>query len=133
MTLYSSDHPKSFFRIFNRTLYTRQITLKKILIYILFLSTSLHAQVDTNLIEIKNFTINSKTLEKERDYWISLPSDYNPTQSYPVMYVLDANWRFSITNALEKELSENGKVPQHIVVGILFVEYYKNIFIIFFE
>ena len=118
MTLYNSDHPKSFFRIFNQTLYTRQITLKKILIYILFLSTSLHAQVDTNLVEIKNFTINSKTLEKERDYWISLPSDYNPTQSYPVMYVLDANWRFSITNALEKELSENGKVPQHIVVGI---------------
>lgn len=93
--------------------------MKKNLIYLIFLSTSLNAQVDTNLVEIKNYSFDSKILETERNYWVSLPSDYDSTQTYPVMYVLDAEWRFSITNALEKELSVNGKIPQHIVVGIL--------------
>lgn len=79
---------------------------------------SLHAQVDTNLVEIVNYSINSKVLEMERNYWVSLPPDYDSTQTYPVMYVLDAESRFSITNALEKDLSDNGKIPQHIVVGI---------------
>ncbi len=92
--------------------------MKKILIYLILSSTSLHAQVDTNLVEIKNYAIDSKILETERNYWVSLPSDYDSTLTYPVMYVLDAEWRFSITNALEKELSVNGKIPQHIVVGI---------------
>lgn len=92
--------------------------MKKILIYLIFLTTSLHAQVDTSLVEIKTYAIKSTILETERNYWVSLPSNYDSTRSYPVMYVLDAEWKFSITNALEKELSDNGKIPQHIVVGI---------------
>lgn len=92
--------------------------MKKILIYLIFLSTSLHAQVDTNLVEIINYSIDSKILETQRNYWVSLPSDYDSTNVYPVIYVLDAEWKFSITNALEKDLSDNGKIPKHIVVGI---------------
>lgn len=92
--------------------------MKNILIYIILLSTSIHAQVDTNLVEIKTYGINSSILETERDYWVSLPSDYDSTNRYPVIYVLDAEWRFGIVNALEKELSVNGKIPAHIVVGI---------------
>jgi predicted alpha/beta superfamily hydrolase len=75
--------------------------------------------VDTSLVEIKNHSINSSVLETERDYWVSLPSGYDSSITYPVIYVLDAKWRFSITNALEKELSDNGKIPPHIVVGII--------------
>lgn len=92
--------------------------MKKILIYILLLSTSLHAQEDTSLVKIKKYAINSTALEMERGYWVSLPSGYDSTFTYPVIYVLDAEWRFSITNALEKELSDNGNIPAHIVVGI---------------
>lgn len=92
--------------------------MKKILLYLIFFSTSVHAQVDTNLVGIINYPIDSKILETQRNYWISLPPDYDSTRQYPVMYVLDAEWKFSITNALEKDLSENGKIPQHIVVGI---------------
>lgn len=93
--------------------------MQKILIYLIFfLTTSLHAQVDTNLVAIKKYAIQSKILETERNYWVSLPADYDSTSVYPVIYVLDAEWKFSITNALEKDLSENGKIPQHIVVGI---------------
>jgi predicted alpha/beta superfamily hydrolase len=92
--------------------------MPKILIYLIFLTTSLHAQVDTNLVAIKKYAIQSKILEAKRNYWVSLPADYDSTSVYPVIYVLDAEWKFSITNALEKDLSENGKIPQHIVVGI---------------
>lgn len=93
--------------------------MKNVLIYfLLFFSILLHAQVDTNLVEVKQYTIDSKFLETERNYWVSLPSNYDSTNTYPVMYVLDAEWRFSITNALEKELSSDGKIPAHIVVGI---------------
>jgi len=99
-------------------LITIQIALKKILFFLLLLSTSLHAQMDTSLVEIKRFSIDSKILETERTYWVSLPSDYDASLTYPVLYVLDAQWRFSLTNALEKDLSGNGKIPQHIVVGI---------------
>ena len=94
------------------------ITMKKILSYLIFLTTSLNAQVENNLVEIVNYSIDSKILETERNYWVSLPLDYDSTRQYPVLYVLDAEWKFSITNALEKDLSENGKIPQHIVVGI---------------
>lgn len=92
--------------------------MKNILRFMLFFSTSLHAQVDTSLVEIINYSINSRILETERNYWVSLPSDYDSTNTYPVMYVLDAEWRFSLTNALEKDLSRDGKIPPHIVVGI---------------
>jgi predicted alpha/beta superfamily hydrolase len=95
-----------------------QITVKHILIYIIFLSTWLHAQVDTNLVEIINYSIDSKILKTERNYWVSLPSDYDKTHLYPVLYVLDAESRFSLVNTLEKDLSRNDKIPQHIVVGI---------------
>lgn len=92
--------------------------MKKILIYLLFLSTSLNAQVANNLVEIEKYTIDSKILETERNYWVSLPLNYDSSVAYPVMYVLDAEWKFNITNALEKDLSGNGKIPPHIVVGI---------------
>ena len=92
--------------------------MKDILTYFIFFSASLHAQVDTNLAPVISYRIDSKNLETERNYWVSLPSDYDTARLYPVMYVLDAELRFSITNALEKDLSDNGKIPQHIVVGI---------------
>jgi predicted alpha/beta superfamily hydrolase len=34
------------------------------------------------------------------------------------LYVLDGESRFSLVNALEKDLSSNDKIPQHSVVGI---------------
>lgn len=92
--------------------------MKKFLIYLIFLSTSLNAQVTNNIVEVKKDSIQSKVLNEEREYWVSLPLDYDTSVMYPVIYVLDAEWKFNITNALEKDLSGNGKIPPHIVVGI---------------
>jgi len=92
--------------------------MKKILIYFIFLSNLVLAQEDTNFVEIKSYKINSKILETERKYWVSLPPDYDSCVTYPVMYVLDGEWRFNIINVLEKDLSSNGKIPPHIVIGI---------------
>lgn len=89
------------------------------LVLILFKFTLLHAQVETNLAIQEEFSFNSINLETARSYWVSLPANYDSTILYPVIYILDAEWRFNITSAVEKELAENGKIPSHIVIGIL--------------
>jgi predicted alpha/beta superfamily hydrolase len=92
--------------------------MKKLVILFLLVSCSIQAQIDIKLPETINHSIQSKNLGEERNYWVSLPSNYDATLTYPVMYVLDAEWRFHLTNTLEKDLSANGKIPEHIVVGI---------------
>lgn len=108
------------FRANHGVLNTTKSTMKKTLFYLIFLISSLNAQaqVNNNLVEIKKDSIQSKVLNEEREYWVSLPRDYDSSAKYPVIYVLDAEWKFNITNALEKDLSGNGKIPPHIVVGI---------------
>ena len=70
-------------------------------------------------IEVGNkFQIDSDLFDEEREVWIGLPSYYDSSISYPVVYVLDAEWQFDITLATVKELASNDKVPAHIVVGI---------------
>jgi len=108
------------FRANHGVLDTTKSTMKKTLFYLIFLFSSLNAraQVNNNLVEIKKDSIQSKVLNEEREYWVSLPLDYDTNVMYPVIYVLDAEWKFNITNALEKDLSGNGKIPPHIVIGI---------------
>lgn len=92
--------------------------MKKILIFLTFLTSLGFAQQDSSLVPFTRKTIVSKHLKEKREYWVRLPLGYNQKSSYPVIYILDAEWRFNIAQALETDLSENGKIPQHIVVGI---------------
>lgn len=110
----------AIFRAKHGVLDTTKSTMKKTLIYLIFLICSLiaQAQVNNNLVEIKKDSIQSTVLNEVREFWVSLPLDYDTSVMYPVIYVLDAEWKFNITNALEKDLSGNGKIPPHIVVGI---------------
>ena len=41
-------------------------------------------------------TIQSEHLNESRNYWVSLPLRYSDTVKYPVIYVLDAEWRFEL-------------------------------------
>ncbi len=70
--------------------------------------------------------INSKFLNETREVWIGYPANYDSTKSYPVMYVMDAEWQFDIAYAVMKELAVNDKIPQHIVVGIPKIDYKKR-------
>lgn len=63
-------------------------------------------------------TLSSTHLQEHRDYWVALPFHYSDTSSYPVIYVLDAEWRFEFIRQLVFDWGANGKLQQAIVVGI---------------
>lgn len=71
----------------------------------------------------KAFTLQSKHLAEEREIWVSLPMRFDPSESYPVLYVLDAEWRFDLVRTIAWDLSGNKKIPRHIVIGIPHVEW----------
>lgn len=83
-------------------------------LFTFFLSQIGNAQ---NCFEIHK--INSKVLNERRSIWVGLPENYDPTRTYSVVYVLDAEDRFDITYSITKELFENqNAIPELIVVGI---------------
>lgn len=92
--------------------------MKRLLIFLVFITSFSHAQSEMILLDVSTHTIYSEQLSEERNYWVSLPADYDSLLTYPVMYVLDAESRFNIVNTIGGELAENGKIPPHIVVGI---------------
>ena len=51
--------------------------------------------------------------------WINLPPDYRATtKTFPVLYVLDAQWDFPLVTGLLSGQYDDGLVPELIVVGI---------------
>ena len=89
---------------------------------LLMLSFSLPAQIDTCISTVKKHQVQSKHLNEVRDYWVSLPLRYDTSKSYPVIYVLDAEWRMELIANIVYDLGGNQKIPKHIVVGIPHVE-----------
>ncbi|MEL7223027.1 MAG: alpha/beta hydrolase-fold protein, partial [Bacteroidota bacterium] len=69
--------------------------------------------------------IMSSHLQEERTYWVSLPLRYSDSLSYPVIYVLDAEWRFDLLRNIIFELGAWEKMEQSIVVGIPHIDW-KN-------
>lgn len=66
--------------------------------------------------------IHSNYLNESRAHWISLPLHYSDTLDYPVIYVLDAEWRFDLVKSMAFDLGANKKIQNSIIVGIPHVE-----------
>ncbi len=69
----------------------------------------------------KYLQMNSKILNEERTIVVDLPEGYDKSHaSYPVLYVLDADWEdlFTTVVATSGYLNEFGRIPKMIVVGI---------------
>ncbi len=70
----------------------------------------------------KNTTIRlySKSVADSFSIFVSLPNDYNPQgkETYPVVYLLDANLYFDIIATTVDKYSEVGLAPSVILVGI---------------
>ncbi|WP_299362915.1 alpha/beta hydrolase-fold protein [Winogradskyella sp.] len=62
--------------------------------------------------------IYSNVLNEERIYYISTPDNYNDTQAYPVLYVLDGHELFKLASSTVNFLTNRGFMPETIVVGI---------------
>jgi predicted alpha/beta superfamily hydrolase len=63
--------------------------------------------------------IYSKVVGQDYELYINLPADYNNTEkSYPVIYLLDAQWDFPLLNAIYGQQYFDGFLPGIVTVGI---------------
>ncbi len=64
-------------------------------------------------------SISSLHTKKEYDLWISRPLGYEGSDKhYPVIYLLDAQWDFTLMISLYGQLRADGDIPPAILVGI---------------
>ena len=90
-------------------------------IVIFFISISTFGQSETNdslKYEYKVEKLNSGFFKDERTVKIYLPTDYDKTQKYPVIYTLDGYELFEITTNYENFLAKYAVIPNCIVVGV---------------
>jgi predicted alpha/beta superfamily hydrolase len=67
----------------------------------------------------EKFQIESKVLAETRSYVVQTPDSYRSGKdAYPVLVLQDAENNFAYTSAAVRLLSENGRIPAMIVVGI---------------
>ncbi|MFY0685663.1 MAG: hypothetical protein JXQ90_00785 [Cyclobacteriaceae bacterium] len=93
-----------------------------VIIFLFFAIVSAgRAQVNQNRpIEIGQIkTIHSEILSEERQVYISVPAGYDTLNSnIPVIYILDAEYRFNIAQSIQSYFSITTRIPQAILVGI---------------
>lgn len=76
------------------------------------------SQTDPVVIGTK-FQIESQVLAETRTYWIHTPFKYKSGKdAYPVLILQDPESEFTLAAAAVDMLSENGRIPPMIVVGI---------------
>ncbi|GAB5408526.1 MAG: hypothetical protein BalsKO_08910 [Balneolaceae bacterium] len=100
----------------------------KIAVLALFISFILHSEnillaqekEKSQPIEVGQiFSIDSKVLDEERQIYISLPAGYDTLSTkLPVIYVLDAEYRFGIAQSIQSYFNITTRIPQAILVGI---------------
>jgi len=63
--------------------------------------------------------VHSKINNEDYDLYINLPEDYfKSDKTFPVVYLIDAQWDFPLVSALYGELYYDGFIPSTVVVGI---------------
>jgi uncharacterized protein len=98
--------------------------MKKTLLILLILISNLLIAQDTicNDKTIEHI-VTSKFLNEDRNYWVCLPLHYSDTLRYPVIYVLDAEWRLNLIKNITFDLGANEKIKSSIVVGIPHIDW----------
>ncbi|HXE42694.1 MAG TPA: alpha/beta hydrolase-fold protein, partial [Candidatus Baltobacteraceae bacterium] len=82
------------------------------------------AQTNDPLVQFgEKYTLHSKLLNEDRQYWVYLPPSYKPTrnhapQKYPVLYLLDGEWNFEWACEVAQFMGDTLETPELIVVAI---------------
>ena len=95
--------------------------LSSLMLFLLAVSAA--AQTNGHLVQFgEQYTLHSKILNEDRDYWVYLPPSEPKAnrshQKYPVLYVLDADWNFQWASEVVQFMSDSLLIPEFIVVGI---------------
>ncbi len=92
------------------------------LVFVLWIPLGSIAQEKNSKIVIGKYDrIYSEILEEERTIKITLPHDYNNSnEKYPVLYVLDAEWKpfYARIYGTVDHMNELNDIPRMIIVGI---------------
>ncbi len=94
------------------------------LMMFLYLSNIIYSQevINSKQVEIQGTQeLNIKSTITEKDYklYINLPRNINdPGKTFPVIYLLDAQWDFTLLQAIYGEQYYDGFLPDAIIVGI---------------
>ncbi|MGH1339842.1 MAG: alpha/beta hydrolase [Aureispira sp.] len=98
--------------------------MKQFLLLLILLSLSflIKAQTPFCVQPATQYELSSEALKETRQHWVSLPLHYSDTVNYPVIYVLDAEWRFDLIRHLAFDLGANHLIQKAIIVGIPHVE-----------
>jgi predicted alpha/beta superfamily hydrolase len=90
-----------------------------IILLCLLSNTSYAEKLKTPIISGYQFEHQSKLLQQNRRYMVSLPERYySSDRHYPTLYVIDGDFQFQHTSALVTNLSRMGKIPPMIVIGV---------------
>lgn len=92
-----------------------------LLINLLLLLNSLSTMAQEQIIIGQKASIDSAIMNDTREFWVSLPKDYDPNRSYPVCYFFDGESNFESVVAQTRRLSNGlyANLPQMILVGII--------------
>ncbi|WP_084050269.1 alpha/beta hydrolase [Aquimarina macrocephali] len=75
----------------------------------------------------QKFKIHSNVLGEEKEIYISLPHKYDErVHSYPVVYVLEAEFLFEAAGTITKYMAARSKMPQSIIIGLSNGEFEKR-------
>lgn len=91
-----------------------------LLLNYLIISNATAQVTEADYIKGKQLFIKSEILNEERQLLISLPVNYDRNiHDYPVIYVMDAEFLFDLTQSIVKIRAERNYMPRSIIVGIV--------------
>ncbi len=82
------------------------------------------AQTNSPVVQFgEKYTLYSKLLNENREYWVYLPPSYKPDRYYapqknPLLFLLDGDWNFGWACQVAQFMGDTLKVPELIVVAI---------------
>ncbi len=90
-----------------------------IIIIISFFIPNLSEAQNENL-SMNGHNVKSSFNKKDYQLYISLPSNYNPSDTihYPVLYILDANYSYPLISSLHNLLDSSQEIEKIIIVAI---------------
>lgn len=99
--------------------YTIMLSLLLILNYSAISGQPVEAPPPVTIAGTQLVNIPSSITNKEYTLYINLPASYSGTEkSYPVLYLLDAQWDFTLMQSVYGQQYFDGFIPEIIIVGI---------------
>lgn len=120
-------------QLFKSKLKCYKVTVARIRIISLFVlllpyMSTMHAQTkESSTVKIPKVEIpglqllhlSSAITNKDYDLYIQLPGGYSDsTKSFPVLFLIDAQWDFSLVQAIYGQQYYDGFIPEMVIVGI---------------